>query len=76
MTGDVELDPHYIAARRVLLDALDALVPHRKAVIVVGPKPSTYVPVMAISRSRHTRPTATSLLPRSNLAMIRVSMSR
>lgn len=30
------LDPIYVAARRVLLDALTALAPHRDAVIVVG----------------------------------------
>jgi len=30
------LDSRYIAARRVLLDALDALMPHRRAVIVAG----------------------------------------
>jgi hypothetical protein len=36
MMGGVELDPRYIAARRVLLDALAALAPHGKAVIVVG----------------------------------------
>jgi hypothetical protein len=29
-------DPAYVAARRVLLDALDALGPQRDAVIVVG----------------------------------------
>jgi hypothetical protein len=32
----VAADPLYIAARRVLLDALDALVGHRDAVIIVG----------------------------------------
>lgn len=31
-----DLDPLYIAARGVLLDALEALAPHRSAVIVVG----------------------------------------
>jgi hypothetical protein len=31
-----DLDPLYIAARRVLLDALEALAPHRSAIIVVG----------------------------------------
>jgi len=36
MTDGVELDPLYVAARRVLLDALFALAPHGKAVIVVG----------------------------------------
>lgn len=35
MTG-LEIDPRYVAARRVLLDALGALTPHGKAVIVVG----------------------------------------
>lgn len=34
MTPD--FDPQYVAARRVLLDALDALTPHRSAVIVAG----------------------------------------
>lgn len=29
-------DPRYVAARKVLLDALFALQPHGKAVIVVG----------------------------------------
>jgi hypothetical protein len=31
-----DFDSHYIAARRVLLDALSALAPHGKAIIVVG----------------------------------------
>ena len=30
------LDPRYVAARRVLLDALVALAPHGKAIIVAG----------------------------------------
>ncbi len=29
-------DPNYVAARTVLLDALDALVDHREALVVVG----------------------------------------
>lgn len=29
-------DPEYVAARTVLLDALDALVDHRDAIVVVG----------------------------------------
>ncbi len=36
MSGGIELDPRYIAARRVLLDALSTLAPHGKAIIVVG----------------------------------------
>jgi hypothetical protein len=32
----IDADPLYVAARRVLLDALFALAPHGKAVIVVG----------------------------------------
>ena len=36
MTGDVQHDPEYVAARRVLLDALGALGVHRKAVVLVG----------------------------------------
>lgn len=36
MTDRVELDPQYVVARRVLLDALSALAPHGKAIIVVG----------------------------------------
>jgi len=31
-----DFDSRYVAARRVLLDALFALAPHGKAVIVVG----------------------------------------
>lgn len=31
-----EYDPEYVAARRVLLDALEALGNHRKAVVIVG----------------------------------------
>ncbi len=31
-----EVDDAYILARRILLDALEALAPHRDAVIVVG----------------------------------------
>jgi hypothetical protein len=34
--GIVPADPRYVAARRVLLDALDALRPHRNALVVVG----------------------------------------
>ncbi len=29
-------DPRYVAARRVLLDALDALAAHRRALVIVG----------------------------------------
>jgi hypothetical protein len=36
MTGAGRPDPEYIAARRVLLDALEALGTHRKAVVLVG----------------------------------------
>lgn len=36
MNDYTELDPLYVAARRVLLDALSALAPHGKAFIVVG----------------------------------------
>ncbi|MDQ6839125.1 MAG: hypothetical protein M3137_12550 [Actinomycetota bacterium] len=36
MIGGSELDPRYVAARGVLLDALTSLAPHGKAVIVVG----------------------------------------
>ncbi len=36
MTDDTGPDPLYVAARRVLLDALTLLAPHGKAVIVVG----------------------------------------
>jgi hypothetical protein len=36
MIDGAELDPLYVAARRVLLDALFTLAPHGKAVIVVG----------------------------------------
>jgi hypothetical protein len=31
-----EPDPEYVAARRVLLDALEALGGHRRAVVLVG----------------------------------------
>jgi hypothetical protein len=34
--GLASLDPRYVAARRVLLDALGALMPHGRAVIVAG----------------------------------------
>lgn len=30
------LDPYYVAARRVLLDALEDLAEHRDAIVVVG----------------------------------------
>lgn len=33
---NLEIDPLYVEARRVLLDALDALAPHLDAVVVVG----------------------------------------
>ena len=36
MPGARRPEPEYVAARRVLLDALEALGPHRKAVILVG----------------------------------------
>lgn len=36
MNAHLEVDPRYVAARRVLLDALAALAPHGKAVIVAG----------------------------------------
>lgn len=36
MSESADLDPRYVAARRVLLDALVTLAPHGKAVIVVG----------------------------------------
>jgi hypothetical protein len=36
MSGNVEHDPEYAAARRVLLDALGALGAHCKAVVLVG----------------------------------------
>jgi hypothetical protein len=36
MPGGKDPDPEYIAARRVLLDALEALGAHRKAVVLVG----------------------------------------
>jgi len=36
MPGAGSPDPEYIAARRVLLDALEALGTHRKAVVLVG----------------------------------------
>ena len=36
MTGAAAPDPEYVAARRVLLDALHALGAHRKAVVLVG----------------------------------------
>ena len=36
MSAGLDLDPRYVAARRVLLDALASLAPHGNAVIVVG----------------------------------------
>lgn len=37
MSGDsLEQSPEYVRARRVLIDALEALGPHRKAVVLVG----------------------------------------
>jgi predicted nucleotidyltransferase len=36
MPGGKNPDPEYVAARRVLLDALDALGAHRKSVVLVG----------------------------------------
>jgi hypothetical protein len=36
MPGATSPDPEYVAARRVLLDALDALGAHRKSVVLVG----------------------------------------
>lgn len=51
MTGDKDPDPEYVAARRVLLDALDALGTHRKAVVLVGAQ-AIYLQVGAAYRSR------------------------
>lgn len=31
-----EIDPQYVSARKALLDALDTLAPHRKALVLVG----------------------------------------
>lgn len=36
MAGAKNPEPEYVAARRVLLDALEAVGPHRKAVVLVG----------------------------------------
>src|SRR5258708_28910042 len=36
MPANQSVEPEYAAARIVLLDALDALAPHRPAVVVVG----------------------------------------
>lgn len=36
MTTNADPDPEYVAARRVLLDALDALDEHRSAIVVAG----------------------------------------
>ena len=36
MIGASTPDPEFVAARRVLLDALEALGAHRKAVVLVG----------------------------------------
>jgi hypothetical protein len=36
MSRSGALDPLYIKARRILLDALDALAPHRSSVVLVG----------------------------------------
>lgn len=33
---EIEPSPEYVAARRVLLDALEALRPHEAAVVLVG----------------------------------------
>ena len=41
------IDPHYIEARAVLLDALDALAPFREAVILVGAQ-AVYVHTQAV----------------------------
>jgi hypothetical protein len=36
MPGVINPEPEYVAARRVLLDAFEALGMHRKAVVLVG----------------------------------------
>ena len=36
MPGHGSPDPEYVAARRVLLDAFEALGAHRKSVVLVG----------------------------------------
>jgi hypothetical protein len=36
MPGVINPEPEYVAARRVLLDAFEALGAHRKAVVLVG----------------------------------------
>jgi len=50
----------YIEARRVLLDALTALVPHLDAVVLVAPKPSTFAPMAASRATSPLPPTPTS----------------
>jgi hypothetical protein len=55
MTGAAAPDPEYVAARGVLLDALDALGTQRKAVVLVG--------AQAGCRNGNRRPAADSRQP-------------
>ncbi len=62
MADGSALDPLYVAARRVLLDALTLLAPHGEALIVVGAQ-AVYLRTgreMSASPSRRTPQTAIS----------------
>jgi len=54
-----EPDPLYVAARSVLLDALEALGSQRDAIVLVALRRSTCTPAPSSSRWRSTRPTQT-----------------
>jgi hypothetical protein len=56
-----QLDPLYVAARRVLLDALDALVNHRDATVLAGAQ-AVYVRTGAV-RTSHTISPVAGLAP-------------
>jgi hypothetical protein len=60
-----EVDELYVMARQVLLDALDALGPHRDAIVLVGAQ-AVYLRVgeakLAVARSPRTA-TSRSILP-------------
>ena len=60
----MSFDPYYVAARRVLLDALEDLAEHRDAIIVVGAQ-AVYLRTGAanVGVAEYTRPMATSRSP-------------
>jgi hypothetical protein len=70
------VDPEYVEARRVLLDALEALAPHAEALVIAGAQ-AVYLRVATeMSPWPPTRRTATSRSTRDRLRESRQSLGR